>query len=99
MRDNEGFETQHDSITRTFRDTKDAAYDAAIFAKRRCPGEIIYLIADCRHSPRPGDGSRDNRPTVAARRLPHVATSIEGLSGLRGGAFRLAIALRLFTFY
>lgn len=44
MRDNEGYEIQHDGITRSFRDTREAAYDAAIFAKRRCPGEIIYLI-------------------------------------------------------
>jgi hypothetical protein len=44
VRDNEGYEIQHDSIARSFRDTKEAAYAAAIFAKQRCPGEIIYLI-------------------------------------------------------
>jgi hypothetical protein len=44
MRDTEGFEIRHNNVTRTFRDKKSAAFDAARFAKARVKGEIIEIV-------------------------------------------------------
>lgn len=44
MRDNEGYEIRHNGVPRSFRDRKEAAYDAARFAKGRCRGEIIEIV-------------------------------------------------------
>ena len=44
MRDNEGYEIRHNGITRTFRDVKAAAFDAARFARSKARGEIIEIV-------------------------------------------------------
>ena len=44
MRDNEGFEIRHNGVTRTFRDRRDTAFEAARFAKSNAPGDIIEIV-------------------------------------------------------
>ena len=44
MRENEGFEIRHNGVPRSFRDTKDAAFEAARYAKGKARGEIIEII-------------------------------------------------------
>ena len=44
MRDDEGYEIRHNGIPRTWRDTKDAAFDAARFAKLKSRMDIIELV-------------------------------------------------------
>jgi hypothetical protein len=42
MRDDQGYEIRHNDATRTFRDDKAAAFEAARFAKTRC--RIIEIL-------------------------------------------------------
>lgn len=44
MRDDEGFEIRHNGFTRTYRDQKAAAYEAARFAKGRFRNDIIEIV-------------------------------------------------------
>jgi hypothetical protein len=54
MRNNEGFEIRHNGVSRTFRDTKAAAYDAARFAKSNARGDIIEIVETGCHLRLPG---------------------------------------------
>jgi hypothetical protein len=44
MKENEGFEIRHNGTTRTFRDKRAAAFEAARYGKSRNPQDIIELI-------------------------------------------------------
>jgi hypothetical protein len=42
--DNEGFDILHNGQRRTFRDTKEAAFAAARFAKSRARDELVEIV-------------------------------------------------------
>ena len=44
MRDNEGFEIQHNGVPRTYRDNRETAFEAGRFAKSKARGEIIEIV-------------------------------------------------------
>ena len=44
LRDNEGYDILHNGVWRSFRDTKEAAFDAARFGKSRARDEIIEIV-------------------------------------------------------
>jgi hypothetical protein len=44
MRENEGFDILQNGVPRTFRDSKDMAYEAARFAKTQNPADLIEII-------------------------------------------------------
>lgn len=44
LRDDEGYDILHNGQRRSFRDTKDAAYEAARFGKSRAVGDIIEIV-------------------------------------------------------
>ena len=44
VRDNEGYEIRHNGVPRTFRDTRETAFEAARYAKSKARGEIIEIV-------------------------------------------------------
>jgi hypothetical protein len=44
MRENEGFDILHNGLSRTFRDQKAMAYEAARFAKTQNPADLIQIL-------------------------------------------------------
>jgi hypothetical protein len=44
MRDNEGYEIRHNGVPRTFRDSRQTAFEAARFVKGKAKGEIIEIV-------------------------------------------------------
>jgi hypothetical protein len=44
MRDNEGFQILHNGVSRTFRDKRETAFEAARYAKSKARGEIIEIV-------------------------------------------------------
>ena len=44
MKDNEGYEIRHNNVTRTYRDTRPAAFEAARFAKAKARDEVIEIV-------------------------------------------------------
>ena len=44
MRDNEGYEIRHNGAPRTFRDTRESAFEAARYAKSKARDEIIEIV-------------------------------------------------------
>ena len=46
LRANGGYEIWHDGVPRTFRDRKEIAYEAALFAKAKAKSDIIEIV-DC----------------------------------------------------
>lgn len=47
LRDDEGYDILHNGTWRTFRDLKEAAFDAARYAKARHRGDIIEIRERC----------------------------------------------------
>jgi hypothetical protein len=44
LRADEGYDILHNGVWRTFRDTRDAAFEAARFAKSRARDELIEVV-------------------------------------------------------
>ena len=44
MRDEEGYEIRYNGMIRTFRDSRQAAFDAARFAKAKARDQIIEIV-------------------------------------------------------
>ena len=44
LRDNEGYDILHNGVWRSFRDTREAAFDAARFGKSRTRADIIEIV-------------------------------------------------------
>jgi len=44
LRNDEGFDILHNGVWRSFRDTKEAAFEAARFGKSRARDELVELV-------------------------------------------------------
>jgi hypothetical protein len=74
MRTDQGFDILHNGMTRTFRDQKAMAYEAARFAKTQNPADIIELVD--RSSGTKLVMLADGRDVIVARRVLQIALSL-----------------------